>query len=157
MSTVLYNIETGKVTAKFPNGYTVDGKPGIVELPLIELEVINNSVPEFDAETHYCLSQIVVDLESKTYSHTWEVVAKTAISIALEGWHHPQFEKRIIAPIELVMQYPQMEIWFRINNLPIVKEGNTLYCYCNVILEAHSQLVDSLQGIVSIETRPDLL
>jgi hypothetical protein len=72
------------------------------------------------------------------------------------GWHQPPFAKRIIAPVQLVMQYPAIEAWFRINDLPIIRVESTLYCYCNVILPEHQQLVDALQGIVSIENRPIL-
>lgn len=72
------------------------------------------------------------------------------------GWHQPPFVKRIIAPVQLIMQYPAIEAWFRINNLPIVRVETTLYCYCNVILSEHQQLVDQLSQIVSIEDRPVL-
>ena len=154
MKTLLYNTETAKILHIFPDGYTVDGKPGSVSLPVVELQVIQNPIPEFDPATHYCLSPVVIDLDSKTYSYTWQVVAKTAISIALEDWHHPQFNKRIIAPVDLVMQYPQVETWFRINDLPIVRELTTLYCYCNVILSAHQQLIDALQGVITVEDLP---
>jgi hypothetical protein len=72
------------------------------------------------------------------------------------GWHHPSFQKRIVAPVQLVMQYPAIETWFRINDLPIVRIEGTLYCYCNLILPEHQALVNSLQGIVSIEDKPVL-
>jgi hypothetical protein len=54
------------------------------------------------------------------------------------------------------MQYPAIETWFRINDLPIVRIEGTLYCYCNLILPEHQALVNSLQGIVSIEDKPVL-
>jgi hypothetical protein len=72
------------------------------------------------------------------------------------GWKQPSFAKRIVAPVQLVMQYPAIEAWFRINDLPIIRIESTLFCYCNVILPEHQQLVDSLSGIVSIENRPIL-
>ena len=69
-------------------------------------------------------------------------------------WNYPSFAKRIVAPISLSLQYPQFEIWFRLNNLPVVNKNNTLYCYCNEILPEHQALADSLQGQITIENRP---
>jgi hypothetical protein len=88
------------------------------------------------------------------YRKVWTIIDKTAFEIAMEAWHHPEFAKRIVAPVQLVMQYPAVETWFRINDLPIVRNGCALYCYCNLILTAHQQLVDATQGIVIIEDRP---
>lgn len=69
-------------------------------------------------------------------------------------WNYPTFSKRIVAPISLSLQYPQFEIWFRLNNLPIVTKNGNTYCYCNQILPEHQALADSLQGQITIENRP---
>lgn len=69
-------------------------------------------------------------------------------------WNYPQFILRIVAPIALLLQYPQFEVWFRINNLPIVNTDGILHCYCNEILPEHQTLVDSLHGIITIENKP---
>jgi hypothetical protein len=69
-------------------------------------------------------------------------------------WNYPSFSKRIVAPIKLSLDYPQFEIWFRLNNLPVVNKNDTLYCYCNEILPEHQALADSLQGQITIENRP---
>jgi hypothetical protein len=71
------------------------------------------------------------------------------------GWHYPQFSKRIIAPVDLAMQYPAIEVWFRLNNLPIINVSGTVYMYCNQILPQHQALADSLVGVVTIENNPN--
>ena len=71
-----------------------------------------------------------------------------------DDWNYPEFILRIVAPIALLLQYPQFEVWFRINNLPIVNTDGILHCYCNEILPEHQALVDSLHGIITIENKP---
>jgi hypothetical protein len=153
MKSILYNTATNEIIDTFPNGYLVNGKPGILHEGIAELQYIS-SQPSFNPATHKADSNFVVDLVAKTYTQVWSIVPKSAYDFAIEAWHYPAFAKRIIAPVELVMQYPQVETWFRLNELPILRENATLFCYCNVILPAHQQLVDALQGIVTIENRP---
>lgn len=87
------------------------------------------------------------------YEELVAMKGSSSIPLPIWGdWHYPQYTKRIVAPIELTLQYPAIEVWFRFNNLPIVNEQGTLYCYCNVILPPHQDLVDSLGGIITIET-----
>ena len=71
------------------------------------------------------------------------------------GWHYPSFSKRVVAPIQLALQYPAIEVWFRLNDLPIVSEQGTLYCYCNIILEEHQILINGLAGVVTVENNPN--
>ena len=73
------------------------------------------------------------------------------------NWEYPQLEKRIVAPISLVLQYPQFEVWFRLNDLPISNINDTIYCYCNTILPEHQALVDSLAGVITIENNPNII
>lgn len=69
-------------------------------------------------------------------------------------WEYPQLSKRIVAPISLLLQYPQFEVWFRMNNLPISNVNGILYCYCTEILPEHQTLVNSLNNIITIENKP---
>ena len=173
MKTILYNTLTEKTVGKPREGYytgiynsnisTVAG-----ELPefIIQLEVVSLSQPEYNPATHALRDTWAVDVLNLTYSQVWSISDLSQEEkdkfeqhrieqwLASLGWHHPQFNKRIIAPVDLVMQYPQVETWFRINDLPIVRELTTLYCYCNVILAAHQQLIDALQGVITVEDLP---
>ena len=71
-------------------------------------------------------------------------------------WEYPNLDKRIIAPISLVLQYPQFEVWFRLNDLPISSKNDKIYCYCNTILPEHQAIVDGLAGVITIETNPNI-
>lgn len=71
----------------------------------------------------------------------------------LEDWHEPKYPLRIRAPKTLALEYPQMYVWFQINDLPIHKEGDEALLYCNEILPEHQPLVDALDS-VTVETRP---
>lgn len=71
-----------------------------------------------------------------------------------DDWTYKQFSKRIVAPVELILQYSSFETWFRLNNLPIVKIDSILYCYCNTILPEHQSLIDTLVDVIKIEDRP---
>jgi hypothetical protein len=71
-------------------------------------------------------------------------------------WHYPLFSKRIVAPIQLVLQQASFEVWFRLNGLPIVRENSVLYCYCNTILPQHQEIANALSGIIYIEDNPNL-
>jgi len=154
MKTVLFDESTGMLIGWFEGGYKVDGLPCPVEPPIYELNVFDTEEPVYDPATQVISKDMVIDIPNGMYKSVWTVRNKTTFEIAMEAWHHPEFAKRIIAPTELVMQYPAVETWFRINDLPIVREAGILYCYCNLILPAHQQLVDATQGIVTIEDRP---
>lgn len=71
-------------------------------------------------------------------------------------WQYPQYAKRIIAPVSLIMDDVGVKMynWFQLNMFPILKFGNNVHLYCNTILPEHQAIVDSLQGIIIIEDRP---
>lgn len=71
----------------------------------------------------------------------------------LDGWHEPAYGLRIRAPKTLALDYPQMYVWFQINDLPIHKVGDEALLYCNEILPEHQPLVDNLAS-VTVENRP---
>lgn len=153
MKTVLFDQSIETVVGWYENGYKVDGLPCSVDPPVYELEVIEIS-PEYNSALQKAADSIEVDLELMQYRIVWTITNKTAFDIAIEAWHYPEFTKRIVAPVELVMQYPAIETWFRINDLPIIRVNTTLYCYCNLILPMHQQLIDALSGIVTVEDIP---
>jgi hypothetical protein len=71
-------------------------------------------------------------------------------------WHHPQYLKRIIAPVDLVMADVGIKMygWFQLNQLPIVKINTTVQLYCNEILPQHQAIVDQLEGLIFVQDRP---
>ena len=64
-------------------------------------------------------------------------VQPTPYQLAMQNWHEPKYSKRIRAPKTLALEYPQMYVWFQINDLPIHKEGDEALLYCNEILPEH--------------------
>jgi hypothetical protein len=115
--------------------------------------------PTINAATQK-LGELYFDEEYEVY--TYQVIEKTQAEInyetAINGWHHPEFEKRIIAPALLLNEYPAIGVHMMINKLPIEpsEDGNTLYLYMTVIKSEHQALVDSLQGVLTIENVPTL-
>ncbi len=73
--------------------------------------------------------------------------------LAMQSWHEPAYGLRIRAPKTLALDYPQMYVWFQINDLPIHKVGDEALLYCNEILPEHQPLVDNLAS-VTVENRP---
>lgn len=73
-----------------------------------------------------------------------------------DNWSYPNFAKRIIAPVSLIMDPigVQMFGWFQLNSLPTVTVDTSVYLYCNVILPEHQAIIDSLQGVITVEDRP---
>lgn len=154
MITTLYNLETHTIGTIRNGHYPIP----INFAHIVELEVVY--VPNPATENQVATSEMVVDLELKQYKQVWTVRDKTEYELALEAaqadWDHPQFAKRIVAPVELALQYPQFEVWFRINDLPIVRKDKILYCYCSEILKAHQPLIDNISE-ASEEDRPAIL
>lgn len=104
------------------------------------------------------LGEIYFDEEYGAY--TYAVIEKKQSEIdyeaAIGGWHHPEFEKRIVAPALLVNEFPAIGVHMIVNKLPIEPstDGNTLYLYMDLIRPEHQALVDSLQGVLMVEDRP---
>jgi hypothetical protein len=173
MKTILYNTISQRTEGPVREGSFNDiydsrfsTIAGVLPEFILELEVVFTTQVDHNPTTHRLDYIWEIDIANLKRTQVWITTELTPEEkdvqsllmyhqqLLMGGWHHPQFAKRIIAPVELVMQYPQIETWFRINDLPIVRQDTTLFCYCNVILETHNQLVDALQGIVSIENIP---
>lgn len=71
-----------------------------------------------------------------------------------DAWHYPDFPLRIVAPITLANEYPQIKVWFDLRELPIKVSGDTAYLYCNFIEPMHQQLVDAIE-VVTLEEKPE--
>lgn len=97
------------------------------------------------------LGGLYFDEENKVF--TYKVEKKTD----MDNWDHPECAKRIIAPAALVMEDIGVKMlgWFQVMEYPIVRKGNNVHLYCNQILPQHQAVVDSLQGVITIEERPE--
>lgn len=123
--------------------------------PDYEYLVFRKKIPEYDSSKFTLKEELPVEFPQdeefphlRKYEITYELVPVVEDT---RNWHHPQYALRIVAPITLVMSYPQFYIWFLVNNLPVEKSENTLYLYCNEILPEHQVFVDNLKEIITIE------
>lgn len=92
---------------------------------------------------------VVINGKSEYVDLTPEEIA----SIELQSdWLH-DYPLRIIAPKTLALVYPQIYIWFQINDLPIEKVGDMMHLYCNEIMPEHQGLIDANSEIISVETK----
>lgn len=71
----------------------------------------------------------------------------------ISNWLH-NYPLRIVAPKMLVLVYPEIYIWFQINDLPIEKVGDMVHLYCNEIMTEHQGLIDAHKDIIKVESRP---
>ena len=80
----------------------------------------------------------------------------TLDELGRDYWQYPLYAKRIIAPINLILDDVGIKMygWFQLNQLPILKLGTSVHLYCNEILPEHQAIVDQLQGIIVVEDRP---
>jgi hypothetical protein len=138
MATVLYNRSTDKIVGgPFINGYLVDGLPGVVRPPLIELNLIENEPLAYNPESQRLVSEWQVDTVSKTRSLVWTVIDKTieelnaeeetAINLAdahLDGILLKRLLKRILDTLtdEEAMEFTGLFSVFRENTIYITGE-----------------------------------
>jgi hypothetical protein len=78
MATVLYNKTTKEIVGgPYVNGYLVDGMPGEIQLPFIELTIIENDPPEYNPLIQKLISEWEVKTFKKTRTMVWSVIDKS--------------------------------------------------------------------------------
>ena len=168
MKTVLFDTQTNKTADKIREGSyngiwnsALSKQPGWLPEHIVELTVVETQWPDHDAQTQRVSKEWVVDLQEKTYTLTWtlEDIPQEEIDYnnALQLWPHKQWAKRIVAPIDLILDDVGIKMygWFQINGFPVVKvDDTTVHLYCNTILSHHQSIVDGLSGAIYIEDSP---
>jgi hypothetical protein len=116
------------------------GDPQIVDIP--KERVVHPTIPDY--------------VEGIARGYTQEQLDSISDELGSDYWHYPQYVKRIVAPIELILDDIGIKMygWFQLNNFPIIKMGQSVNLYCNTILPEHQEIVNQLQGIIIIEDRP---
>lgn len=157
MSKILYNTELQRFYGEARAIYHL-GTPQSLVLPanVIELELTEDPQPSYSAQTQKLTSQRVVDVENKKWNLEWTIVNKTDYEIGLEDWDDTHFSLRIVAPLQLIMDDIGIKMygWFQINKLTIVRKLPNVRLYCNSILPEHQAVVDNLQGLIVVQSRP---
>ncbi len=124
----IIGVSEGQLTAKAISSFLING---IVKEKTIMIKKIDNVL------TWYFLSEI----------------DKNEVNRTEDDWKYPEYVKRIIAPVSMIMEDVGIKMfgWFQLNNLPVVVLNSTVYLYCNTILPEHSDIISSLQGLITIE------
>ena len=132
--TFLYNTISNEIISEHYGGYFVDGKKPILPDHIVELDFVQQEYPSPSATQKVKVSE-KVDLENKEYQVTYSLVEKTEREIFLEGWRHPEFSKRVIAPISLALtdKGVQLKAWCDLKGLPMINEGDYIHVYLNTI------------------------
>jgi hypothetical protein len=156
MSTILYNSEENRIIARFENSFIIDGNPYPVSPPIYELTVINSDPPAYDYSTQNISNDEVFDIINKEYRREYTITDKSQYEIDMQTWSAPEYSKRIIAPISLIMDDFGIKMygWFNINNLPVITRDDIVELYCNSILPEHQFVIDNYGELLSIEERP---
>lgn len=93
---------------------------------------------------------VVINGKSEYVNLTPEEIA----SIELKSDWLYDYPLRIVAPKTLALVYPEIYIWFQINDLPIEKVGDMMHLYCNEIMPEHQGLIDANSEIISVKQKP---
>lgn len=157
MQTILYNRVTSNQIGPMREGrYIVDGLPGWLPDDIVELKVKPIFPPDFDPDFEYLTDFWQANLDDLTWEQVWSINQFSQQEIAMRGWHHPNFIKRIIAPASLLDDYPAIALHMMINKLPVEPsdDGNSLFLYMKSIKPEHQALVNNLAGVLTIEDVP---
>lgn len=84
---------------------------------------------------------------------TETVEIKNFTDEAQSDWQY-NYPVRIVAPKTLALLYPEIYVWFEINDLPIEKVGNMVHLYCNEIMGEHKGLIDNNKNFIKVEHKP---
>lgn len=153
-------LENGKIVTypTLPNIWK-----NILNFPMSDVETFESEgfyeliEPTFNPQLQH-LGELYFDEVNKLF--TYQVIDKTQAEIdcetAMGGWHHPDLPKRITAPAELINDYPAIGVHMWIHKLPVEpsSDGSLVYLYMKEVSPQHQTLVDSLNGVISIQTRP---
>jgi hypothetical protein len=165
MKTLRYNQTTQSFTLHEGQYKDADGKPGRIDPPVVQLEVIETDKPAIDEVTQRLLPvdyTIAVNDEphnltgiNGTATEVWTVIDKTALEIAREQWHHVT-PLRIHAPKALISSQQEMAIMLLFRDIKRVETETGFYLYINEIAPEHAATFAYLQGegIIIVENYP---
>lgn len=134
-----------QVWANYPRTETInDGMGGTITVDIPKDRIVHPTMPDY------------IEALADTGYNDQEKLDAILNELPNNYWHYTQYAKRIIAPVDLIMDDigVKMYNWFQINHFPVLKFGDNVELYCNTILPQHQAIVDSLQGVIVIEDRP---
>jgi hypothetical protein len=160
MKTIIINNQNEIVKGPFKKPYA-ELYTGTINEGLREVPYIDTPRPVIDAAIEKAINTgFHYDSETDSYRQVWEVVALSDYELAQRDWIYPDYEFRIVCPKQLGEQYPAMYVHFQMEELPIEKhptDDNLRVIYINTILQQHSDLLQALQDVVDLDSRPSIL
>ena len=155
MKTQLYNIETCEFISKpFTDGYFVDGQKPTLPDNIVELELIYNSIPDYNPNLQK-ITKIdpVIDFATQTYTTGWQIIDLTQYEKEMLAWERPEYSIKIIADSNLVFDDfgLKMKAWFELQKMPIISHGDITHLYCNSIEERFLSTVTTWAELQKIQ------
>lgn len=141
------------LSAQIQNGTMVDAHLTGVN----ETNQTGDAIASFNVNNQIKQKRIFLNVQNSQIVWAFlSPVDKNEINYTTDDWNYPEYAKRIIAPTDLIMADIGIKMygWFQVNGLPTVTKNSNVYLYCNTILPEHQQLVDDLQGTITVEDRP---
>ncbi len=165
MKTIRYNTETSDYTLHSGQYKDADGKPGRIDPPQVQLEVIETTKPEPTATQKLLPVTYTIEINEGEHDLTaingkaYEVhtlIDKSAVEIARENWHH-ETPLRIHAPKALLADQQVMAIMLLLRNIQRVETETGFYLYVSQIMPEDAAAFTYLQseGIITVEEWPD--
>lgn len=157
MSFIRLNTTDNTVSEITEKRYTELYPGGLLNNGVIELEVIHTPAPPFNHLTHRLINDNYKRVEDN-WVRQWRVEPLSDYEIALRDWKHLDYQFRLRVPRHLGEEYPGLYAHFKLFNLPIEDyTAQIVDVYINTILQHHSNLLQSLQNVVEVHSRPEIL
>ena len=154
---ILYDTIQGQTISNIlPDSYKKLYPKGKLKQHEVNLIVIDTPVPQYNSDTHKLISEYVVNLETLQYIRVWDEIALSDYELAIKDWEYPKYERRIVAPEILLMQFANTLTYFQVHNFPTKVTNTKVYLWCNIIRPEHHEMIDQansyLQSIGSTKT-----
>ncbi len=165
MKTLRYNQSTQTHTLHAGQYLDADKKPGRIDPPQVQLEVIETEKPEPSATQKLLPVTYTISINDEPHNLTGingtatevhTLIDKTAVEIARENWHH-QTPLRIHAPKTLLADQQVMAIMLLLRNIQRVETETGFYLYVNEIAPEDETTFAYLQAqeIITVEEWPN--
>ena len=164
---ILYNTITNTLGISYTGNYTDNYPKGKLKPYEIELEIVNLPIPEHDTSTHRAVAlDYVIDVEARTYTRGWDIVALTEQELATREWVYPQWAKRLRVLNEpaLKMQMANVLTYWDDEGFPRDTHNGYIRLWCNEVLPSHRVFIDTANEWlaqfgeqVHEEDRPEIL
>ena len=151
-----------KPEGQIPQTHVATLEPGLYQV-MWDFEEITTGDDEPQQMWKYKYTNTRQELEGvprELWAGIWAEMGKSQAEIEGLMWKHHEWAKRIVAPIELILDDVGIKMygWFQLNGFPVEKvDDTTVHLYCNVILPQHQTIVDELGESVTVEDRPETL